>query len=68
MDRREIRNNNNMIIGWIDDSSDQQRAFHLTKGYVGYYAKSPDITFDKDGRIYCYGFGLADLIREAERK
>ena len=57
-----------MIIGWKDDSSDQQRAFHLTKGYVGYYAKSPDITFDKDDRIYCYGFGVADLIREAERK
>ena len=57
-----------MIIGWIDDSSDQQRATHLTKGYVGYYSKYSDITFDKDGRIYCHGFGLTDLIREADRR
>ncbi len=65
--RQDVKNNKNIIIGWINDFPDSKTAFHLRKGYVGRYNKNTDITFDKNGRIYCYGEDLQSLIREAER-
>lgn len=65
--RKDIKNNKNMLIGWTQDIGDCIQGFHLKKGLVGRYQKSSDITFDKAGRIYCFGDGVTDLIREADR-
>jgi len=67
MNRQDVRNNINLVIGWINDFPDSKTAFHLKKGYVGRYNKASNITFDKNGKIYCYGEDLQSLIREAER-
>lgn len=66
--RKEIKNKYNLIIGWIDEREGGiSTATHIKKGYVGRYVKSSNLTLDKSGRIYCYGDGLSDLIREADR-
>lgn len=64
--RREVRNKNNLIIGWCEDYTDIIQAIHIRKGFVGRYVKPSNITFDKRGKIYCYGDGTASLIREEE--
>lgn len=65
--RKDIKNKNNMLIGWTNELSDIIQAYHLRKGYVGRYVKSSDITYDRNGRIYCFGDGSSDLVREADR-
>lgn len=62
-----VRNNVNMIIGWVRDYGDRKVATHYKKGFVGSYTVGSDITLDSKGRIYCYGDGLQDLIRQADR-
>ena len=67
--RREIKDKNNMTIGWCEDYSDRIIATHYRKGYVGYYAKgATDTTFDDKGRIYSRGDATSSLIRDAERE
>jgi len=61
-----IKNRNNSPIGEIQDNGSQKTAIHFKKGYVGYYSEFSDITFDKNGKIYCYGDGCSSLIREAD--
>lgn len=63
-----IRNNHNMIIGVCKEFADRIVATHYRKGFVGTYVKGTDVTVDKDGKIYCYGDGSADLIRKAEQE
>ena len=65
--REDIRNRNNLRIGWVQDDGSMLRAYHLSKGAVGWYNKGTDITFDKSGRIYCYGNGTCCLIRDVDR-
>lgn len=65
--KTEIRNNKNIIIGWCTDYPDVVLATHIRKGYVGRYVKSSNITFDKQGKIYCFGDGTQSLIRDQER-
>lgn len=65
--RREIRDKLNRYIGWLDDSGDMVRAYHVRKGYLGWYSKSANKTYEKNGKIYCFGDGASDLVREAER-
>ena len=62
-----VRNNVNVTIGWVRDYGDRKVATHYRKGYVGSYSVNSDITVDASGRIYCYGDGLQDLIRQADR-
>jgi len=62
-----VKDRYNMILGWIHDYPDRKQAIHIKKGYVGYYSKSADLTIDSKGAIYCYGDGLSDLIRNADR-
>lgn len=66
--RTEIRDRLNRYIGWLDDDGDMIRAYHVRLGYLGYFNRSANKTFEKNGRIYCYGNGASDLVREAERK
>lgn len=66
-DEKQIRNEKNMIIGWCKEYPDRIIATHYRKGYVGSYNKGTDTTFDKNGRIYCYGDGSSDLVRQADR-
>ena len=66
--RTDIRDNLNFIIGWLNDIGSQIQAFHRTRGYVGYYNKSTNLTFTKEGKIFCYGDGAQCLIRFADRK
>ncbi len=54
-------------IGFTRDIGNEVQAFHIMKGLVGRYVKSSDITFTIKGEIYCFGDGVSDLIREAER-
>ena len=63
-----VRNNINMPIGYVRDYNDRKIATHYRKGYIGSYIKSSDITLDKSGKIYCYGDGTQDLIRQADRE
>lgn len=65
--RVEIKNNKNQPIGWCNESGGDIQAMHLRKGFVGRYSKSSNITFDKNGKIYCYGDGAQCLIRDADR-
>lgn len=62
-----VKDRYNMTIGWVRDYGDRSIAIHIRKGYVGSYVKSSNITTDKDGKIYCYGDGLQDLIRSSDR-
>lgn len=62
-----VKNQYNMPIGFTRDLGTQVQAFHITKGYLGYYLKSADITFSVAGGIYSYGNACTDMIREAER-
>ena len=68
MNRIEVRNRLNNIIGWCEDYSDIVQAIHIKKGYVGRYVKSSNITFDKQGKIYSYGDATQSLIRDQENK
>ena len=54
-------------IGFTRDIGNEIQAFHITKGLLGRYVKSSDITFSTAGGIYCFGDGTSDMIREAER-
>ena len=65
--RQEIRDDKNIIIGWVNDLGSQIQALHRTKGVVGFYNKGSNITFYQNGRIFCYGDGAACLVRFAER-
>lgn len=65
--RKDIRNDRNIIIGWVNDLGNQIQAQHRIKGIVGFYNKSTNITFYLDGRIFCYGDGAACLVRFADR-
>ena len=62
-----IKDNKNKTIGWVKDYGDRKVGIHFKKGFVGNFNPSTGITFDKSGRIYCYGDGIADLVRQAER-
>lgn len=64
--RKEVRNNKNVIIGYCNDYGDKIDAIGFRKGYLGFYNKNTNITFDKTGRIYCYGDATAELVRNAE--
>ena len=58
-----------MIIGWCTEYPDRIIATHIRKGYLGCYTKGTDTTVDvKTGKIYCYGDGTSDLIRQADRE
>ena len=63
-----VRNNVNMPIGWVRDFKDRKIATHYRKGYVGTYIFSSNLTLDKKGKIYCYGDGTQDLVRQADRE
>lgn len=63
----EVKDNRNMIIGWCRDTGDTIQATHRTKGFVGRYVKSSNITYDKYGKLFCYGDGTQSLIRDADR-
>ncbi len=63
-----VRNKYNMPIGRCQDYSDRIIATNYKKGYVGYYNKGTDITFDAKGMIYCYGDATQTLIREADKE
>ena len=65
--KTEVRNNKNIIIGWCIDYPDIVQAMHIRKGYVGRYVKNSNITFDKQGKIYCFGDGTQSLIRDADK-
>lgn len=65
---KTIRNRKNMLIGWCKEYPDRIIAIHYRKGLVGNYNKGTDTTTDSRGRIYCYGDGTSDLIREADRE
>lgn len=58
-----VRDKNNMIIGWCRDQGSTIQAISIRRGYCGYYNKSSNITFDKNGAVYCYGDGTCCLIR-----
>ena len=38
-----VRNNFNMIIGWVRDIGNRKLATHIRKGYVGAYNKNSDM-------------------------
>ena len=63
-----VRDKNNMIIGWCRDMGSIIQAIGIRKGYCGYYNKSSNITFDKEGRVYCYGNATDCLVRIYEGK
>lgn len=65
--KNEVRNKNNMLIGRLEDVGDVIIAIHIKKGYVGRYNKSSNITFDKQGKIFCYNDGTVALILDADR-
>ncbi|MBR0462307.1 MAG: hypothetical protein IJJ00_06320 [Erysipelotrichaceae bacterium] len=65
---KEVRDANNMPIGWVRDVGDKLMAFHRLKNYVGYYWKNTDTTYDIQSRIYCRGDGTVSLIRDADRE
>ena len=65
--REEIRNDQNIVIGWLNDLGSQIQAQHRLKGIVGFYNKGTNITFRQNGKIYCYGNGAQCLVRDAER-
>ncbi len=67
-DRVVVKDSRNMIIGYVSDMGDRKVATHFKKGYAGFYLKSTDQTFDKNGKIYSYGDSTQCLIRELERK
>jgi len=64
--RRDVRDSRNIIIGFIEDDGYIKIATHLKKGYAGRYVSSSNITFDKSGRIFCFGDGTDSLIRNME--
>jgi len=64
--RTEVRNNQNIIIGYINDTGTEKIATHIRKGFAGRFVKSSNITFDKSGRIFCFGDGTDSLIRNME--
>ena len=66
--RKEIRDDKNLIIGWVNDIGNQIQAQHRLKGIVGFYNKSSGITFQQNGKIFCYGDGTDCLVRLAEMK
>ncbi len=66
MARIEIRDRNSRYIGWLEDNGSRISGYHVQKGYLGWYDRSHDCTYTKDGRIYCRGDGVASLVREAE--
>ena len=63
-----VRDNSRFIIGWCKKVGDRVVATHYSTGYAGYYSKASDITFDKNGSLYCYGDGTQSLIRDIGRK
>lgn len=63
---KPVKNAHNMIIGWLREYPDRIIATHYLKGYVGCYNKNTDITIDAKGKIYCYGDGSSDLIRQVK--
>lgn len=63
-----IRNRKNMIIGWCKEYPDRIIGTHYRKGFVGCYTKGTDCTTDSRGKIFCYGDGVSDLIREADKE
>ena len=64
--RIDIKNAQNITIGWLNDLGSQIQGQHRTKGIVGFYNKSTNITFYQSGKIYCYGDGVQCLVRMAE--
>lgn len=65
--RTEVRDKNNLIIGWENDLGNQIQAMHRLKGVVGFYNKGTNLTLDKSGKIYAYGNAVQCLVRDAER-
>ena len=65
--RQEVRDDKNIIIGWINDLGSQIQALHRMKGVVGFYNKGSNITFQQNGKIFCYGNGVDALVRFADR-
>ncbi len=68
MPDQTVRNAKNIIIGWCKEYSDRIIGTHYKKGFVGCYTKGTDTTTDAKGRIYCYGNGISDLIRSADKE
>lgn len=66
--RTDVFNDKNMPIGFMLEYNECINGMHLKKGYVGRYQKSSNITFDKNGKIFCFGNGLDALIRKIDGK
>ncbi len=62
-----VRNKYNFPIGYIKDQGDRISGYLYTRGYCGFYSKSSDITFDKNGQVFCYGNGIDALVREMSK-
>jgi len=62
-----VKDKNNVPIGYVRTSDTEKQAINYNKGYVGYYSIFSDITFDKNGKIYCYGDGTTSLVRDASK-
>ncbi|MBR7091611.1 MAG: hypothetical protein IKI50_00295 [Clostridia bacterium] len=65
MSEEVVRDNCNMPVGALRESGNQISGFSYEKGYVGFYNKSMDITFDAGGKIFCYGNGVHTLVLAA---
>lgn len=65
--RVNVKDDKNKIIGWLSTNNGVTQALHNTKGYCGRYVHASDITFDKNGKIFCYGDGAQSLIRFVHR-
>ena len=67
MQQTEIKNNMNITIVLCRDMGSQIQAISFKKGYVGYYHKASNITFDKNGKLYAFGDATQTLVREAAK-
>lgn len=67
INRKEVRDNRNIIIGYCEEYSDRINAQSFKAGLVGFYIKSSNITFDRFGKIYCYGDATSELVRAASK-
>jgi len=65
--RVNVRNDKNQLIGFCDEHDGITNAIHLRKGYSGRYVKASDITYDKNGKVFCHGDGSSCLIRFADK-
>lgn len=65
MARTAIRDQRNFIIGYVEDTSDGQRALDIGYRILGYYDATSDKTKDTGYRIIGAGNQLMALIERA---